>query len=125
MVTIGAFSFNAVFGFAVAQEGRPDVRLAIAEAKRRLGPIAATGGVLGLALGLAVLLAPRAGEPWFAVSLGIVIGLIMAAYVAVPSRLVGSNRRPRAATASPPAPSAACSASRWPRRPTSSAASAC
>lgn len=98
-VTIGVFFFNAVFGFAIAQGGTPRVRRAIAEARGRLGPIVVTGGVLGLALGLAVLLAPRAGEPWFAVSLGIVIGLMMAAYVAVPSRLVGieplASRRDR------------------------------
>jgi|SRR6188472_3971596 len=98
-ITIGVFFFNAVFGFAIAQEGTPRVRLAIAEARQRLTPIVATGGALGLALGLAVLLAPRAGEPWFAVSLGVVIGLMMAAYVAVPSRLVGvettASRRDR------------------------------
>lgn len=98
-ITIGVFFFNAVFGFAIAQGGRPRVRRAIAEARERPGPIVATGGALGLALGLAVLLAPRAGEPWFAVSLGIVIGLMMAAYVAVPSRLVGvestASRRDR------------------------------
>ena len=98
-VAIGVFFFNAVFGFAIAQGGTPRVRRAIAEARQRLGPIVLTGGVLGLALGLAVLLAPRAGEPWFAVSLGIVIGLMMAAYVAVPSRLVGvetkASRRDR------------------------------
>ncbi len=98
-VTIGAFFFNAVFGFAIAQGGRPRVRRAIAEARGRPAPIVATGGLLGLALGLAVLLAPRAGEPWFAVTLGVVIGLMMAAYVAVPSRLVGveptASRRDR------------------------------
>lgn len=98
-ITIGVFFFNAVFGFAIAQGGRPRVRRAIAEARERPGPIVVTGGALGLALGLAVLLAPRAGETWFAVSLGIVIGLMMAAYVAVPSRLVGvestASRRDR------------------------------
>ncbi|HEX6205117.1 MAG TPA: hypothetical protein VFZ29_04855 [Solirubrobacterales bacterium] len=92
-ITIGAFFFNAVFGFAVAQEGAPRVRRAIDEARGRLAPIVVTGGALGLALGVAVLLAPRAGEPWFAVSLGVVIGLMMAAYVAVPSRLVGVETR--------------------------------
>lgn len=92
-ITIGAFFFNAVFGFAVAQEGAPRVRRAIDEARGRLAPIVLTGGALGLALGVAVLLAPRAGEPWFAVSLGVVIGLMMAAYVAVPSRLVGVETR--------------------------------
>lgn len=98
-ITVGAFFFNAVFGFAVAQEGAPRVRRAIDEARGRLAPIVVTGGGLGLALGGAVLLAPRAGEPWFAVSLGVVIGLMMAAYVAVPSRLVGvettASRRDR------------------------------
>jgi hypothetical protein len=98
-ITIGVFFFNAVFGFAVAQEGAPRVRRAIEEARGRLAPIVVTGGALGLALGVAVLLAPRAGEPWFAVSLGVVIGLMMAAYVAVPSRLVGvettASRRDR------------------------------
>lgn len=99
VVTIGVFFFNAAFGFAIAQGGTPRVGQAISEARKRLAPIAVTGGALGLALGLAVLLAPRAGEPWFAVSLGIVIGLMMAAYVAVPSRLVGvettASRRDR------------------------------
>ncbi len=98
-ITIGVFFFNAVFGFAIAQQGTPRVGQAIAEARKRLAPIVVTGGALGLALGLAVLLAPRAGEPWFAVSLGIVIGLMMAAYVAVPSRLIGvepmASRRDR------------------------------
>ncbi|HEY3435625.1 MAG TPA: hypothetical protein VGK41_08225 [Solirubrobacterales bacterium] len=98
-ITIGAFFFNAVFGFAIAQGGTPRVGRAIAEARKRLVPIVVTGGGLGLALGVAVLLAPRAGEPWFAVSLGVVIGLMMAAYVAVPSRLVGiepmASRRDR------------------------------
>jgi len=88
-ITIGAFFFNAVFGFAVAQKGTPRVRLAIAEARQRPGPILLTGGSLGLGLGLALVLAPRAGAPWFAICLGTVVGLMMIAYVAVPSRLVG------------------------------------
>ncbi|HWJ43204.1 MAG TPA: hypothetical protein VNR67_07205 [Solirubrobacterales bacterium] len=98
-ITIGVFFFNAVFGFAIAQQGTPRVGLAIAEARRRLAPIVATGGALGLALGLAMVLAPRAGPPWFAVSLGVIVGLMMAAYVAVPSRLIGieptASRRDR------------------------------
>lgn len=98
-ITVVVFFFNAVFGFAINQEGTPRVRLAIAEARQRLAPIVLTGGALGLALGLAALLAPHAGEPWFVVSLGIVVGLMMVAYVAVPSRLVGveplASRRDR------------------------------
>ena len=99
-VTIGAFFFNAVFGFAIAAGGRPEIRTAIAEARRRLPLIAGTGAALGLALGLAAMVVPRVvGPPWFAVSLGVVIGLMMVAYVAVPSRLVGiepkASRRDR------------------------------
>ncbi|HEX6601034.1 MAG TPA: hypothetical protein VF030_00195 [Solirubrobacterales bacterium] len=90
-VTIVVFFFNAVFGFAISQKGRPRVGEAIAEARDRLAPIVATGGVLGLALGCAALLAPRAGEKWFLISLGVVIGLMMVAYVAVPSRLIGAE----------------------------------
>jgi hypothetical protein len=88
-ITVGTFFLNAVFAFAIAQKGTPRVRGAIAEARQRLAPIVTTGGVLGLALGLAAILAPRAGSPWFAVSLGTVVGLMMVAYVAVPSRLIG------------------------------------
>jgi hypothetical protein len=98
-ITIGVFFLNAVFGFAIAQGGVPRVRAAIAEARERLAPIVATGGVLGLALGCAALLAPRAGQTWFAISLGTVVGLMMVAYVAVPSRLIGvepmASRRDR------------------------------
>lgn len=88
-VTVGAFFLNAVFAYAIAQEGRPEVRLAFAEARRRPRPVVLSGGLLGLALGFAVTLAPKAGSPWFAISLGSVVGLMMVAYVAVPSRLVG------------------------------------
>ncbi|HEX5983633.1 MAG TPA: hypothetical protein VFY69_05435 [Solirubrobacterales bacterium] len=98
-ITVVAFFFNAVFGFAIAQKGSPRVRVAVAEARQRLAPIVATGGALGLALGLAALLAPRAGDTWFAVSLGTTVGLMMVAYVAVPARLIGvepkASRRDR------------------------------
>jgi hypothetical protein len=92
-ITVAAFFFNAVFGFAIAQKGAPRVRVAVDEARRHLATIAAAGGVLGLALGLAALLAPRAGETWFLISLGTVVGLMMVAYVAVPSRLIGVQPR--------------------------------
>jgi hypothetical protein len=100
-ITVAVFFFNAVFGFAIAQKGTPSVRLAVDEARRHLTTIAATGGALGFALGLAAFLAPRAGEAWFLISLGTVVGLMMVAYVAVPSRLIGvqptASRRDRLA----------------------------
>jgi hypothetical protein len=42
-----------------------------------------------LLLGLSTTVATRWQSPWFAVSLGIVIGVMMISYVAVPSRLIG------------------------------------
>lgn len=90
-ITVAAFFFNAVFAFAIAQKGRPQVGDAVAEARERLTAIVAAGGTLGLALGLAAFLAPQAGPRWFAISLGVVIGLMMVAYVSVPSRLIGAE----------------------------------
>jgi hypothetical protein len=100
-ITVAVFFFNAVFAFAIAQKGSPRIRAAVDEARQRLAPIVATGGTLGLALGLSAFLAPRAGEKWFVISLGTTVGLMMIAYVAVPSRLIGvepkASRRDRLA----------------------------
>lgn len=89
-ITVLAFFLNAVFGFAISQPGRPEIRPAVAEARRRLRPIAASGALLGLALALATTVVSRAGAPWFAICLSAVVGLMMVAYVAVPSRLIGA-----------------------------------
>jgi hypothetical protein len=88
-ITIGCFFLNAVFGFAISQEGRPEVRPAIVDARRHWRTIAATGGVVGLALGLTVTVLTRADPPWFSLCLSVVIGVMMIAYVAVPARLIG------------------------------------
>jgi hypothetical protein len=91
--TIASYYLNAVFAFAVAQEGRPDVRRAFAEARRRLGPIAAWGGAVGLALALVTTVVTRAERPWFAVCLGLVVAVLMVTYVAVPARMIGVSDR--------------------------------
>jgi hypothetical protein len=88
-ITIGCFFLNAVFGFAISQEGRPEVRPATAKARRHWRTIAASGGVVGLALGLTVTVLTRADPPWFSLCLSVVIGVMMIAYVAVPARLIG------------------------------------
>jgi hypothetical protein len=88
-VTIACFFLNAVFGFAISQDGRPEVRPAIAAARRHWRPIGASGGIVGLALGLTVTVVTRAGPPWFSLCLSVVIGVMMVAYVAVPARLIG------------------------------------
>jgi hypothetical protein len=88
-ITIACFFLNAVFGFAISQEGRPEVRPAVAKARRHLRAIAASGGIVGLALGLTVTVVTRADPPWFSLCLSVVIGVMMVAYVAVPARLIG------------------------------------
>jgi hypothetical protein len=88
-ITIGCFFLNAVFGFAITQEGRPEVRPAVAAARRHLRAISISGGIVGLALGLTVTVVTRADPPWFSLCLSVVIGVMMIAYVAVPARLVG------------------------------------
>ena len=47
---------------------------------------------MGLLLGLATIVVTRWGRPWFALSLGVVIGVMMVCYVAVPSSLIGINK---------------------------------
>jgi hypothetical protein len=88
-ITAACFWLNAVFGFAISQDGRPEVRPAIGEARPHLATILGSGGVVGLALGLTVTVVTRAHPPWFALTLSIVIGVMMIAYVAVPARLIG------------------------------------
>jgi len=88
-ITAACFWLNAVFAFAISQDGKPEVRPAIDEARPHLTTILGAGGVVGLALGLTVTVVTRAHRPWFAVTLSAVIGVMMIAYVAVPARLIG------------------------------------
>jgi hypothetical protein len=88
-ITAACFFLNAVFGFAIAQPGTPVVRRAFAEARHHLVPILVSGALVGLALGAALTFGDRAGSPWFALALGLVVGVMMVAYVAVPARLIG------------------------------------
>jgi hypothetical protein len=87
-VTAASFSY-AVFALAIVQPHSPQVRPAVAKARSHLTAILVPGTVVGLALGLATTVVTRWGRPWFALSLGIVVGVMMVAYVAVPSRLIG------------------------------------
>jgi hypothetical protein len=88
-ITAAAFFLNAVFGFAIAKPGEPEIRPAYAEARSHLGTILAWGGAIGLALGYSGLVVTRWGLGWFTLSFGIVTGVMMFAYVALPSRLLG------------------------------------
>jgi uncharacterized membrane protein len=88
-VTAASFFLNAVFAFAIAQSRPPTIRTGFIAARRRLPTILTSGAVVGLLLGLAVTVATRWGSPWFALSLGVVVGVMMVCYVAVPARLIG------------------------------------
>jgi uncharacterized membrane protein len=90
-ITVASFFLNAVFAFAVSQPGRPEVRPAVAQARKHLRTIVAWGAVVGAALAFSTLIVTRWGKPWFTLSLGIVVGVMMICYVAVPSRLIGAK----------------------------------
>jgi hypothetical protein len=89
LVTTASYFLNAVFAFAVAQPGAPQIRPAFTRARSHLAVILGVGGFVGIALGLSTIVFTRWGLRWFTLSLGIVVGVMMASYVAVPSRLIG------------------------------------
>lgn len=88
-ITVACFFLNAVFAFAITRPPPPEIRPAYATARRRVWPIAMWGAAVGALLAVATTIGPRWEKPWFAVCLGIVIGVMMVCYVAVPSRLIG------------------------------------
>jgi hypothetical protein len=88
-ITVASFFLNAVFAFAIARPGTPAIRPAVGDARRHLRPILMSGAVVGFLLALSTTVVTRWGRPWFTLSLGIVIGVLMVSYVAVPSRLIG------------------------------------
>jgi hypothetical protein len=88
-ITAAGFFLNATFAFAIAAPGEPQIRPAFAEANRHRATVLTWGFVIGLALGFATMVTNRWGVRWFGLSLGIVVAVMMVAYVAVPGRLVG------------------------------------
>lgn len=92
-LTATSFLLNAVFAFAIAKGGVPQIRPAFAQARRHLSPILGSGVVVGVALALSTLVVTRIHRPWFAVAQGVVVGVMMLCYVAVPARLIGGKPR--------------------------------
>jgi hypothetical protein len=88
-ITMACFLLNAVFAFAIAKPGRPEVRPAVSQARDHKTPILVSGAVVGALLAFSTMIVTRWGRPWFTISLGIVVGLMMVCYVAVPARLIG------------------------------------
>jgi hypothetical protein len=89
LVTAASFYLNAVFAFAIAAPGEPRIRPALTLARRRLLVVLGSGSFVGFALGFSAIVVPRWGKPWFTLSLGIVVAVMMFAYVTLPARLVG------------------------------------
>jgi hypothetical protein len=102
-ITVASFFLNAVFAFAVSRPGRPEVRPAVAQARDHPRPIMASGAVVGAMLAFSTIVVTRWGHPWFTISLGIVVGVMMLTYVTVPARIVGvkpvGSRRDKMAAA--------------------------
>ena len=69
VVTAASFYLNAVFAFAIAQPGQPKIRPAFTQARSHLPVVLASGGAVGILLGLSTVVVARWGPPWFAVSL--------------------------------------------------------
>ena len=89
MITAASYFLNAVFAFAIAKPGPPQIRPAFHEARSHLTVVLGSGAVVGLCLGLSTVVLIHGGLWWFALTLSIVIGVMMVSYVAVPSRLIG------------------------------------
>ena len=88
-ITAAAFFLNAVFAFAISRPGPPEIRPAFGLARRHKWTVLSWGFGIGLALGFSTVVVQRWGLRWFALSLGIVVGILMFTYVLIPSRLVG------------------------------------
>ena len=89
VITAASFYLNAVFAFAIIQPGHPQIRPAFTRARSHLPVVLGSGGIVGILLGLATVVVTRWGVFWFGLSLGIVVGVMMVCYVAVPARLIG------------------------------------
>jgi hypothetical protein len=88
-ITMASFFLNAVFAFAIARPGPPEIRPAFAEARSHAGVVLGWGVGVGLLLGFSTVVVVRWGLWWFALSLSIVLGIMMVCYVSVPARLIG------------------------------------
>lgn len=89
LITVASFFLNAVFAFAITQPGVPRIRPGFALARRHLPVVLGAGLVVGVALGFSAIVVPRWGHPWFGLSMGIMVGVLMLTYVTVPARIVG------------------------------------
>jgi uncharacterized membrane protein len=88
-ITAASFYLNAVFAFAISTKVTPEIRPAFVTARSHRRDILTSGFAIGVLLGFSAIVVDRWGQFWFAFSMGIMCGVLMLAYVAVPSRLLG------------------------------------
>ena len=92
-LTVASYFLNAVFAFAISQPGHVEIRPAVAERAdigcRSWFPEPSPA----LLLAFSTTVVTRWGRPWFTLSLGIIVGVMMVSYVAVPARLIGAAKR--------------------------------
>jgi hypothetical protein len=91
-ITAGCYFLNAVFAFSIANPGKPEIRPGFEEAKRHHRVVLAVGFVVGLLLGFSTIVVTRWGYPWFTLSLGIIVGVMMVSYISLPARLIGAKQ---------------------------------
>jgi hypothetical protein len=91
-ITAASFYLNSVFAFAIARQGPPEIPPAFVLAKEHRRTIVIWGLSVGVLVGISAMYVDRWGQFWFAFSLGIMAGVLMFAYVAVPSRLLGLRK---------------------------------
>lgn len=91
-ITAASFFLNAVFAFAIALPGSPDLRRGLTTARSHRRVVLGWGLLIGLCLGISTTYLPRWGHWWFAVSLSILVGVMMVAYISVPARLIGLTK---------------------------------
>ncbi len=91
-ITAASLYLNAVFAFAIATPGTPDIRRGRTLAWEHHRVVLAWGAGIGALLAIVVVVGDRWGTAWFSLSLGVVVAVMMVCYVAVPSRLIGVQK---------------------------------
>ena len=76
-LTVASYFLNAVFAFAISQPRQVEIRPAVARARRHWVPIIISGASTGALLAFSTTVVTRWGRPWFTLSLGIIVGVLL------------------------------------------------